>query len=183
MNGTINDRYFEWLYSKVAMVRNRNPARSYWELTRVLFSTEYTWFVPNDDNRVEDGKLLRLEYIDEHGDEGVDDLWMDLGCSYLEMLIALGGRLAFESEGSAGQWFWKLMSNLELHTYTDDIFEISIKEEVEEALERVSMRTYAADGDGGLFPLKRPSQDQRDVELWYQMSSYLLEGHGPRLGS
>lgn len=177
MNGTIEDRYFEWLYRHIGAVRNRNPARSYWRLMRVLYCTEFVWSVPNDDNRVEDGRDLRYEYIQERGDEGVDDLWLDLGCSFLEMLVALSHRLTFESLSgkSAGEWFWEMMHNLELDRYTDDIYEISIEEEVEEVLQRLNDRTYLASGEGGLFPLQTPKQDQRDVEIRYQMSAYLLE--------
>ena len=29
--------------------------------------------------------------------------------------------------------------------------------------------------DGGLFPLKFVKQDQRFVELWYQLNAYILE--------
>lgn len=176
MNGTINDRYFEWLYSRIGTVRNRNPSRSHWELARVLFSTKFIWFVPNDDNRAADGIDLRYEFIREWGDDGVDDLWLELECSMLEMLIALSRRLSFESYGSAAEWFWKLMQNLGLKDYTDDIFEISIAEEVEEVLERINQRSYSPNGDGGLFPLRNATEDQRDIEIGYQMSAYLIEG-------
>ena len=36
-------------------------------------------------------------------------------------------------------------------------------------------RLYDMHGNGGLFPLRKPSKDQRKVELWYQMSEYLLQ--------
>ena len=32
-------------------------------------------------------------------------------------------------------------------------------------------------GTGGLFPLKRPRVNQRRVEVWYQMSEYLMENY------
>lgn len=185
MNGTINDRYFEWLYSRIGSVRNRNPMRSYWELARQFYTTEFVWFVPNDDNRAQDGIDLRYEFIEEWGRDDVDQLWLDLECSFLEMFIALSRRLSFESSGTAYEWFWKLMQNLEISTYTDDIYEISIAEEVDEVLQRINYRTYDPSGRGGLFPIRNPSEDQRQVEIWYQMSTYLIEGdyidHGPKL--
>lgn len=176
--GTLDDAYFEWLYSQIGPMRNRNPARNYWHLCRKLYTTEFIWFVPNDDNRVEDGKELRLEFMSS-ARFPMDDtylLWRDLGCSMLEMLVALSRLAAFESGRGPVEWFWRFLHNLELDAYSDDIYEISIEEEVEEVLERLNQRTYDRNGSGGLFPLHHARQDQRKIELWYQMSSYLLEG-------
>lgn len=173
--GTVYDQYFEWLYGLVSSVRNRNPARSHWHLLRKFYSTEFTWFVPNDDNRWAEGIDLRHEWIHTKRIEDVDNDWLELGCSVLEMLIALARRVSFESEGTPAQQFWKLVQNLELDRYTDDIYEISIAEEVEDTLDRLIRRTYGRDGTGGLFPLRRARRDQRRIELWYQMSDYLLE--------
>jgi len=183
VSGTLDDAYFEWLYSQIGAVRNRNPARSYWKLCRQLYTTEFTWFIPNDDNRIEDGRELRLEFLNDidHQMEDPTGHWMALGCSMFEMLIALARRVAFETDRSPVEWFWRLMHNLELMKYTDELYEISILEEVEEVLTQLNDRTYLPDGHGGLFPLQRPAQDQREVELWYQMSAYLLEGHWRRV--
>lgn len=184
--GTLDDAYLEWLYGKVGAIRNRNPARSYWKLIKQLYATQFIWFIRNDNNRSADGLDLRIEFLEET-DYDIDDpyhLWMDMECSMLEMLIALSRRLAFETDDSEVRWFWRLMQNLEIDRYTDELYEISIQEEVEEALYRVNNRTYSRDGVGGLFPLRNARRDQRKVELWYQMSSYLLEGdtvnNGPR---
>lgn len=177
MNGTLDDRYFEWLYGLVASVKNRNPQRSYWELLRTLYTTEFVWFIPNDDNRIVDGQALRQEFMDETGTDGfAEPNWLYMGASFLEMLIALARRASFEAVGTPGAWFWQMIKNLELLNYNDEIFEVSIFEEVKEALERVNQRTYLANGDGGLFPLRRPREDQREIEIRYQLAAYLLEG-------
>jgi hypothetical protein len=177
--GTLDDAYFEWLYSLIGSTKNRNPERNYWQLCRKLYTTEFIWFVPNDDNRVEDGKELRLEFMTSTRFEFDDphDLFRDIGCSMFEMLVALARIAAFESDGSTTEWFWRFLHNLELDGYSDAIYEVAISEEVDEVLERVNSRTYSRNGQGGLFPLRRATQDQRKVELWYQLSSYLLEGH------
>ena len=177
--GTLDDAYFEWLYGQVGPLKNRNPSRNYWHLCRKLYTTEFIWFVPNDDNRVEDGKELRQTFArsTRYQLDDPHNLWQDLGCSMFEMLVALSKLAAFESGRSHVEWFWRFMHNLELDLYTDDLYEISIEEEVEEVLERINQRTYNSDGTGGLFPLHHARQDQRKIELWYQMSSYLLEGH------
>jgi hypothetical protein len=175
VNGTDDDRYFEWLYSHIGSVRNRNPARSYWDLARKLYTTPFIGWLPNDDNREEDGKCLRDEFTEQTGTV-VDREWRNMDCSFLEMLIGLAQRASFESGEEPVAWFWKMMENLELRDYTDDIYEIAINEAVEEALNRVNDRTYARNGEGGLFPLNIAHKDQRKVELWYQLAAYLLEG-------
>lgn len=177
MDEPLDESYLKWLYSQVASVRNRNPARTYWSLIRQLFTTEFTWSVPNDDNRVEDGRDLRLEFIEQFNIVP-DREWMAMGCSMLEMLIGLSRRLAFESEGEVSGWFWHLMDNLDLRHFNDRVYsgrERDISDHVSVVLDQVIRRKYEFSGRGGLFPLKNPNEDQRDVELWYQMAHYLLE--------
>lgn len=157
------------------MTRNKNPARSHWKLARKFYTTPFTWTVLNDDNRYEDGRALRWEFVEEVGERPVDRDWLALDCSILEMLIALSRKVSFESFGSPGDWFWKLVENLELK-YADDIYEVSIDEEVEEVLDNLVNRTYERNGRGGLFPLRDHLDDQRDVEIWYQAAAYLEEG-------
>lgn len=172
MDQPLDDAYLSWLYSQIGSVKLRNRARSYWRLARQLYTKEFVWFVPNDDNRVEDGRDLRFEFLTQEGLEA-DDAWMDLGCSMLEMLIGLSRRLSFEAEGEASDWFWHLMDTLELRECND---RASWSDEmVNDVLERVIYRNYGPDGVGGLFPLETACEDQRNVELWYQMSAYLLE--------
>lgn len=171
----LDEQYIKWLYQQVASVRLRNPNRTYWSLIRQLFTKEYIWFVPNDDNRVEDGRDLRYEFIEKtgiHPDAG----WVDIGCSMLEMLIALARRLSFEAEGSPKDWFWILIENLDIRDHNDAYYNgrDNLKD-VDDILDRVIWRTYHFDGTGGLFPLKYPPEDQRETELWYQLSHYLLE--------
>lgn len=174
-NGTIDDRYFEWLYGQVGAITNRNPSRSYWELARQLYETPFIWTVPNDDNREGDGKELRIEFIYEKLLDELDPIWMDLDCSMLEMLIGLARRTAFEADGDVGEWFWIFLQNLDLRGYTDEVYDQDVSDIVDRILDRVNERSYRRNGAGGLFPLRNAEKDQRKVELWYQMSAYLLE--------
>lgn len=178
--GPLDDAYYTWLYSQVSSVQNRNPANNHWELLKVLYSTRFEGYVPNDDNRSFEGKDLRFEFLSTTGYPLVDPYgsWFDLDCSMLEMIIALSRKAAYqdELEGTPVEWFWRMMHNLELERYTDDLFEISIQEEVEYKLDRLNNRTYETNGLGGLFPLRHAREDQRKVELWTQLSAYLLEG-------
>lgn len=173
MNTPLDELYLTWLYSQVCDVELKNPFRTYWNLFRTLYHKEFIWLVPNDDNRAEDGRLLRVEFLDNSGITGEDPNWMELGCSMLEMLIALARRLSFEDDATPSAWFWRLLENLGLEIYNDRVGVPGPL--VDEILDRVIMRTYDSDGSGGLFPLKNPSEDQRNVEIWYQLSAYLLE--------
>lgn len=175
-NGTLDDRYLEWLYSRIATSRNRNPSRSYWHLAVVLFSREFTWSVPNDDNRIADGLDLREKFIEDTYAER-DQLWLELPCSVLEMLVALSDRIAFEVDGDAFQWFWVMAENAGLRHFSDASYGTGFERSVNDILDTVIDRTYAQDGRGGLFPLRNPSEDQREVEIWYQMQMYLMEQH------
>jgi len=170
--GTLDDQYFTWLYSLVADVRTRKGPRTYWNLLRRLFCTEFTWFVPNDDNRAEDGRELRSEWADLE-DVHVDRNWMALGCSFLEMLIGVSRRLEFQTDHDSVFWFWHLIGNLGLLGHNDR-YKFS-EEDVDNRTSAVIWRTYDCDGNGGLFPLRHAEQDQRTIEIWYQLNQYLLQ--------
>lgn len=177
-SGTIDDRYFEWLYEKIAAVSNRNPARSYWQLARQLYETEFTYFVSNDDNRAGDGQELRIEFLADNDLDESDHNWLALECSVLEMLIALSRRAAFETDEEPIEWFWRLLDNVGLRDITDEVFDPEASNFIEETISRILKREYDRNGNGGLFPLKKTRYDQRKIELWYQLSSYILEQDG-----
>lgn len=172
MSGTLDDQYLPWLYGQVAEVKTRRSSRTYWDLFRQLYSTEFVWFVPNDDNRAEDGRELRYEWA-ESSKIPVDPNWLTLGCSFLELLIGLSRRLVFEAESDVSVWFWHLIGNLGLTGFHDRSNYNA--QEVDDITSAVIWRTYDENGNGGLFPLRQSNHDQRKIELWYQLSEYLLQ--------
>lgn len=170
--GTLDDQYFYWLYSQVADVKTRKGPRTYWNLLRKLFCTEFAWFVPNDDNRAEDGRELRFEWASSV-DVDVDKHWASLGCSFLEMLIGLSRRLEFQTEQDSVFWFWHLIGNLGLLGHNDR--SRFLEQDIDDRTSAVIWRTYDANGNGGLFPLRYTDNDQTKVEIWRQLSEYLLQ--------
>jgi hypothetical protein len=46
---------------------------------------------------------------------------------------------------------------------------------IRERAERMVARGYDENGNGGLFPLKNPKEDQRKVEVWMQLNAYIIE--------
>lgn len=171
MSKSLDELYFTWLYHHVAE-DSRNPSETYWKLLRQLYCKEFVWIIPNDDNRAEDGKDLRLEFVESEGID-VDHEWMNMTCSMLELLIGLSRRLSFEAEGEPRGWFWHMIENLGFEIYNDN--SLYPEGEIDRRLDELIWRLYKRNGSGGLFPLKRPPEDQRNVEIWYQLSAYLLE--------
>ena len=149
-------------------------------LLEYLHGIEFYSLVPNDDNRSADGEHLRYIFENEVGPSGAPSV-PDGPCTVLEMLIGLSYRLEFELLGGqferpAGDWFWVLIDNLGLD-FADDI-QFGRPEtamEVHNIVMKMLERRYDTAGNGGLFPIKKPSKDQRRVEIWYQMSAWVNE--------
>lgn len=168
----LEETYFKWLVDQVVNSRLHNSRQTNWEVLRQLHQTEFFWRIRNDDNRVADGKELRSEFLD-----GLPaGSWETQGCSFLEMLIALSRRLAFQTEGiSPAEWFWHLMDNVGLRISDWDYEEQRMHGYVDQVLQMINNRTYDKNGRGGLFPLHGANIDQTKIEIWYQMNYYLLE--------
>lgn len=173
MNAQLDELYFEWLYSKISTLRRRRAELNHFKLMRIIFQKEYVWLIPNDDNRVNDGTDLRIRFIEEMELDEVDPDWLGQGCSMLEMLIGLSYRYSFETNIPYRVCFSEMIHNLGLQDYNDSV-DIP-QADVEDTLDKVIWRTYSRNGRGGLFPLKNARSDQRDVELWYQLSAYIIE--------
>lgn len=172
------DTYFDFLCDIVWDEKHNSDYQI--TLMTQLHMMEYIWLIPNDDNRYEDGLMLRETFIDEGGCERA----LPVGpCTVLEMLIGLSYRLVFETEMSkwektSKEWFWVLIDNLGLdfRGKERDVppdYEGFIADKINIFL----YRRYKFNGVGGLFPLKHPKHDQRKIETWYQMSEYVLENY------
>jgi hypothetical protein len=170
----IEETYFKWLYQQVGADSHKDdPSSAYWNLMRLLHKKQFVFWVPNDDNRAADGRELRKDYLRDHPTTSLPDGWLTMNCSMLELLVAMAQRLAFQMDSQPRYWFMELLNNLGLFDHRDSL-EYS-PDQVEDILDVVIWRTYDYDGRGGLFPLVEPLEDQREVELWDQMNSYLLE--------
>lgn len=176
LDGTLDERYLTWLVRQIEPVSNLNPARSHYLMMAEMFRKEFTWFIPNDDNRFYDGLDVRQEFVNEEEGGDVPGNWFAEPCSFLEMLIALARRMSFESTPlEPDYWFWQMLENLDLRSFKDDVWDDDIRIHIVDVLDRVMDRKYHADGKQGLFPLRHPRTDQREVEIWYQSQQYLME--------
>lgn len=169
MSDPLDDQYLEWLY---ALVGRQAENVDHWDLMHHLYTREFVMLVPNDDNRCKDGIALRDEFKRSDPSIRPSRIWMSTGCSVLEMMIGVARHIVFEMDGDVGEWFWHLIDNLGLTRYNDKRYNARW---IDQVVERLVWRQYSYDGKGGLFPLKEPYEDQRQVELWFQMESYMLE--------
>jgi len=132
---------------------------------------------------VEDGKKLREDYAETIRMDMDDILDCLVGpCTMLEMMIAVSQHMDFQLfDSNKGErvwkWFWKLIENLDLLAYTDDVLSFEDNKcHVDDVLRVLLERTYGKNGYGGLFPLRNTyGKDQRNVEIWYQMMAYIDE--------
>lgn len=166
----VDDEYFEWMFDLVCEGRYARGI-SFRKLLRYLHDVEFTYIIPNDSNRAEDGIDLRRRFSYETYILGRDD-----PCSVLEMLIALSIRCeeSIMDDPRIGdrtsQWFWRMITNLGLSSMTDDRFDERI---VDNVIDRFLNREYEPDGRGGLFTVRYCDYDLRDVEIWIQLGWYL----------
>lgn len=175
----LNQNYFEWLCD---IVHADQVDRSWWLLMKDLHRRKFYALVPHDENRAEDGLDLRDEYI--------QDSWLpeycriEGDCSVLEMLIGLARRIDFETSDPYGNdqtdrtayWFWEMVDNLGLMVFDDESYvEYRGFHHIDKIIDKFISRKYRRNGQGGLFPLLDTRKDQRQIEIWYQMSAYLAE--------
>lgn len=168
MNEPVDESYFNWLCAKVIDPR----LTVYLDLMRILHTTEFVWLIQGDRNRAEDGVELREEFLREALIE-VEPEWINMPCSLLELFIAFSRRATFQTERPEKEWFWEFLRNLNLDEYRQiNESDLSV---IDDILYDFVWRTYNPNGQGGMFPLRKPEEDQRKVEIWYQFCEYLVE--------
>ena len=171
------DQYFDWMYQLV--VDDRYSNKSYRKLFARLYDTEFTYTIPMDGNRAEDGINLRYRFGREqlYSDVMVASCLDDRPCSILEMMIALSIHCEEhimddpDVGDRTGQWFWSMLVSLGLGGMEDRKFDRYL---VDATLERFLDRGYERNGEGGLFTVNN-GRDMRRTEIWYQMNYYLSE--------
>jgi hypothetical protein len=162
MSEELENLYFTWLCAKV---EDRRIA-PYKRLLKKLHQTEFVWKIIGDDNRVEDGRELRREFLIAADAPDHREWRLDPSCSVLEMLIAFSRRAEYMTDEPADIWFWEFIDNLGLK---------GTERNIDEILYNFIWRTYEYSGHGGLTPLDNPLSDQRDLQIWHQFCDYLID--------
>ena len=167
------DDYHDWMCDLMCM--DLPMHRNYQLLMQDLDCKEFIFSHPLDKNRDLDGYFLRKEYLSCNG-YSEQEVW-EGPRSVLEVLVALSIRMETEITGDLGndhieKWFWVMIKNLGLDYFTDDNYD---HREVDRILDIWLQRRYKSNGKNGIFPLKKSTMDQRDIDIWYQMQLYLDE--------
>lgn len=199
----IAHEYFLWLCSQVGLngrhgqnyryIVPDDSADTYFTVATKLMQAPYKVIVPRDENRVADAKMLRYYWANLHSTYREYTGIARTGATLLEVLVALVQRfdstVMMNSKGidRSKDWFWQIMENTALINFDDSHFEPTINDDGRSDLdtsawqissgiiENICNRTYEFSGTGGCFPLKNPQNDQRKVELWYQMHAFFNE--------
>lgn len=178
MRNQIESEYNEWL---LELSENLcADGTSHQKLFEYLYSREFYSNVGRDENRVEDGKDLRLRFSEDSMRYNYRDIYKYLynyPCSVLEMMIALAYRCEdimsdFEKGDRTGMWFSKMLHSLHLDEMDDNNYD---EQYVEQVVDNLINHKYKRNGDGGLFTINNPRKNMQKVEIWYQMCWYLDE--------
>lgn len=182
----LEDLYFEWLLGRLDP---DGVTEGVAYLCGLLHNCEFHRRVGNDINRAIDGANLRKEFLSEfeeaNFDPHVTNNLMAQECSWFEMLVALSRSLDYLYDGGVGGRFIELISNLGLdelaihYPSRSKAQVVKDQREVDIVTNEVDHSLFEANGQGGLFPLRRRDHsDQRKLELWDQAGSYFNERFG-----
>lgn len=169
----LDNEYFEWLYNMVCPeVSPKQP--SYRKLLMYLHTIEFTYSIPLDSNRADDGVNLRYVFAYENRLPRGTEKDITGPCSMLEMMVALAKRMELGMDDPAygnrlPQWFWQMIATLGLKGMWGSHFD---KNAVDFTIDRFLDRDYQPDGKGGLFYIRGCKYDLTQVEIWTQMCWY-----------
>ena len=173
----IKKAYFDYMVEKVCDRQHHRV--DYIPLLDLLNSIPFTVVMEMDGNRAEDAAYNRknwlqsedlYEYLYEFDDEKV---------SVLEVLVSIAERLEFQvgnpmDNRRISDQFWEILRNLDIEKYTADNYKpLNIKEKVRNWM----LRKYKKDGSGSIFPVKNCEKDMRSLQIWDQMSMYIMENY------
>ena len=173
----LNKKYFDWMCQLVCDGRV-SKILSYSKLLHQLHEAEFTYTIDMDGNRASDGIELRYRFgYGNHYDMAMVATYLDCRpCSILEMMVALANRCEEnimedpDIGDRTNDWFWEMIKSLGLEGMTNANYD---KDEVDYILERFINREYEPNGKGGLFTVRYPKRDMRNVEIWFQLCWYL----------
>lgn len=157
----VDQSYLTWLLDQTVF---EAPLETHKDVLVALFTEEYVPYHRMDVNRLSDGLDLRTEWFELYGHHyDIPNDWYDEPCTYLEMLIALAKRCAFnESSRSVSEWVHILLRNSGLNIKSS---EFKTKQSY-----FYNQLTLLETGERTFFEM--PLQDL-DAQLWDQMMLYI----------
>jgi hypothetical protein len=173
----IKQEYFNHLVDMV--VDKRHPKVDYIPLLDLLHSLKFEWSIDMDENRASDGAFLRDKWLDSEGLYSYKYEFEDEKVSVLEVLIGIAERFEYQvgniMDGDhISERFWEILRNLDVEKYSAGNYKpLNIKEKVRNWM----LRRYKRDGSGSIFPVKKCEKDMREMQIWDQMSFYIMENY------
>lgn len=175
----ITEQYYDWLY-KIVCGEWEPRNLSFHRLLMHLYNRNFTPACEMDSCRATDGVALRYRFATENDIPyaKIDEVFQGVQCSMLEMMVALATRIEEHimedrSAGNrVGQWFWSMIVSLGMAAMDDSRFN---ENRADFIIDRFMCRGYQPNGAGGLFTLNHPTEDIRQLDIWYQLMAYLQE--------
>lgn len=153
----IIETYARWLLNKI-------DAKEI-HLFKSLIKYPFYAILKEDESRIGDARRLRDAFNDLSGN-GIYET--DDRITILELLVSFAIRIDNDFlDIGPGIIFFEMVSYLELSCPQTMM--------LKERLERFVYRTYDQNGMGGIFPLKNPEKNQREVPLWNQAMAFIHE--------
>ncbi len=152
----------------------------YSELFECLHSIPFIYRINRDENREEDGRNLRDGYnIPDCYNRGLKSAFLSRGASVFEVLLSLAIRVDDEYIGSPNDphpedFFMEMIRNMRLDRCIGKGYNNNL---IRQTVLKWMDRDFSVDGFGSPFPVKHDHRDQRKLEIWDQMNSYIYENY------
>lgn len=160
---------------------NLQENKKYNRLFHILHEIPFVYVLERDGNRSDDGIELRDDYdiLEEY--KNYFEEFMNRDCSVLEMLIALAIRVDDDIIGDPAEehpekFFLEMIENLGLDVFWGNAYMFD-DQKVEKILDKWMYRRFNKNGRGSPFPVKNDKRDQRELEIWDQVNSYINENY------
>lgn len=154
-----------------------------------LYNKDYYYDlnIPLDGCRGEDGLDIRRSYLEHYGD-GFEAIELELRtCSVLEWLLGMAIRceeqiMRDDEEGNrTSLWFWSMLDNMDISSFTDDIWNVQSRVVVNSIVDDILLRNFPSDGSGSPFPLRESCEDITKCDWWRALNLWLHENFGDDL--
>lgn len=149
--------YASWLIQ-------RGCLENYTELASVWDELDFTWYIPEDEDKAIQALRMRDEYCYETGMPSP----RQAPASFLEVFVSITDTLTAMLYQDRESFTKSILLNAGARSFSDDWrLPSEIHEEALNIAERVMYRTYSRNGTGGLFRI--PGADILEMPLTTQM--------------
>lgn len=166
--------YLECLIARCGLAKYKK----YHKIFECLHEMEYTYVLDRDKNRESDGLGLRKDFINDRHVKFYDE-FINRRCSVMEMMVALAIRVdshilcdPMSGEETPYKFFMEMIENLRLNQFSGSRFD---DHGIHIYINKWLNRDFCKNGDGSPFPVIHDKRDQRELEIWDQVNSYINE--------